>query len=172
MRDDARLPLRHHANAGLMAHFTSRPARRIAPARHLDSGPPDAVVDAYHQLGSHPDCVTRIWEALDAGLPARCRWIVHDTPVLAHPLTGVIFAFAGGTTYALRLVRGDLEAALRAGAEQVHHFPAYPALGIGASTLDLRAIGPDWIFGAWRREEQAWCENAFQAAAAGWPAVG
>lgn len=166
--DDSQLPLRHPANASLLAHFAARPARRIAPERHLESGPPDAVADAYAQLGSHPDCVSQIWDTLDALLPERCRWIVHDTPVLAHPRTGVIFAFTGGTTYALRIPPEELETAMKAGAEQVHHFPAYPDLGVAASTLDLRPIGHDWIFGAWRREEPEWCRAAFQAAAAGW----
>ena len=169
MMDDPQLPLRHPANARLIAYFAERPPRRVRPEKHVASGPPDAVEKPYERLGSHPDYVSQVWDTLDAELPERCRWIVHDTPVLAHPHTGVIFAFTGGTTYALRLTSADLETALAAGVEQVHHFRAYPELGITASTLDLRKIGPDWVFGAWRREEPQWIRRAFDAAAAGWP---
>ena len=167
--DDPQLPLNHPANAALIAHFTPRPARRLPSARHLESGPPDAAERPYDQLGSHPDLVGQIWDTLDAQLPERCRWIVHDTPVLAHPHTGVILAFTGGTTYALRLAPADVEAALASGAEQVHNFPAYPELDVEASTLDLRTIGRDWVFGAWHRDEPRWIRAAFEAAAAGWP---
>lgn len=167
--DDLRLPLTHPANAGLIAYFSSRPPRRVAIKRHVTSGPPDAADNPYDGLGSHPDYVSQIWDTLDAELPERCRWIIHDTPVLAHPHTGVIFAFTGGTIYALRLAPADLEPALAAGVEQVHDFPAYPELDIAASTFDLRKIGADWVFGNGRREEPRWIRAAFVAAAAGWP---
>jgi hypothetical protein len=167
--DDPQLPLRHPANSGLIAYFTARPPRRIPVERHVESGPPEAVERPYDQLGSHPDEVSQIWDTLDAELPQRCRWIVDDTPVLAHPRTGVIFAFTGGTTYALRLAPADIDAALAAEVEQVHHFPAYPELDVTASTLDLRKIAPDWVFGAWRREEPRWIRAAFDEAGAGWP---
>ncbi len=170
--DNPELPLRHPANASLIAHFASRPKRRAGTEEGLLSVAAHDTKSPYDGLGSHPDHVSRLWDDLDSGLPARCRWIVRATPVLAHPQTGVIFGFTGGTTYALRLPHAELEAALAVGAEQVHHFPAYPELGVSASTLDLRDIGPDWIFGAWRREESSWCLAAFDAAARGWPAAG
>ena len=114
------------------------------------------------RLGTHPDVVSRLWSELDAELPDRCRWVVLGAPVLAHPHTGAIFAFAGGTVYALRLPPAEREDARRLGAKEVHHFPAYAALGIDPTVLDLRRIGPEWVFGEWRREEAAWCLAAYR----------
>ena len=156
------------ANARVLAYLSQRSrASATRPPVLPESCAPETVEDPYARLGTHPDVVQRLWDDLDAALPARCRWVAHGAPVLAHAVTGVIFGLAGGTVYALRLPRPELAAALGAGAEQVHHFPAYPALGIDASTVDLRELGPDWVFGRWDRNEPAWCRAAFDAAGAG-----
>lgn len=162
------LDLRVPANAALLAHLsaTRRGARATAEGAPVESCPPDAVADPRMRLGTHPDVVERLWDELGGALPLPCQWVAWGAPALVHPRTGVVFAFAGGTVYALRLLGTDVAEALRAGAEQVHDFPAYPALGIAASSLDLRTIGPEWVFGGWRREEPAWCHAAFEAAGA------
>ena len=161
-------PLPSPANARVLAYLAQRPRASAARTPALpESCAPETVADPYMRLGTHPDIVQRLWDELDAALPARCRWVAHGAPVLAHPDTGVIFGLAGGTVYALRLPGPELAAALAGGAEQVHHFPANPALGIEASILDLRELGPGWVFGRWDRAEPAWCRVAFDAAASG-----
>jgi hypothetical protein len=171
-------PLAHPANAGILAYL-----RKVkAPSRNpllsgvlnvhddpqLESCDPAVVRERFDRMGTHPDCIERLWTYLDGALPERCGWVVHATPVLAHPRTGVIFGCAGGTTYSLRLPPKELATARAAGLRQTHHFPAYPDLGITASVTDLGEIGPEWVYGAWHRDEPAWCEAAFHAAAADW----
>ena len=65
---------------------------------------PESVQDPYIHLGTHPELVSRLWDRITSALPVRCNWVVYGAPVLVRPDTGIIFAFAGGTsTYALRL---------------------------------------------------------------------
>jgi hypothetical protein len=129
------------------------------------SASPESVTNPYYNLGTHPDLVQRLWDELTVKLPAECRWIVYGAPVLVHPSSGIIFAFAGGThTYALRLPAREREEALRAGAKRLHKYPAYPDLGIEASTLDLDDIGKEWVFGGWFKGEEDWCLAAYQFA--------
>lgn len=58
---------------------------------------PDQVEHWHLKLGTHPDLIDRLWVELQATLPADCRRIFYGTPVLMHPTTGIVFAFAGGT---------------------------------------------------------------------------
>lgn len=126
---------------------------------------PESVPDIYYSLGTHPDLVERLWDQLTVKLPAECRWIVYGAPVLVHSSSGIIFAFAGGThTYALRLPAREREEALRAGAKRLYEYPAYPSLGIEASTLNLDDIGKEWVFGGWFKGEEDWCLAAYQFA--------
>lgn len=118
------------------------------------------------KLGAHPDLLERLWDDLGGTLPVDCRWIVFGTPALVHPATGVIFAFGGGThTYAFRLPPRERAAATAAGATRVHRYPAYPALNIEASVLDLDIIGEEWVFGGFLAGEEQWCRAAFAHAA-------
>jgi hypothetical protein len=150
----------------------SQPANRKLIAYLLAHSPPDraaetnprTIKDPYYSLGTHPEIVGRLWDELGAGL-SRCQWILYGRPVLVHPDSGVVFGWAGGSlTYALRLPDTERHAALRAGAQTVHHYPAYPGLNIAASTLDLADFGPDWIFGGWYEGEELWCLAAFHHA--------
>ncbi len=121
------------------------------------SGPPPADVDRRH-LGAHPDIVDRLWDALNAALPADARWLVFDGPALVHPESGVILAAVIGTQYALRLLPADLATAVAAGAELVH---AFRTVG---TTLDLPAtFGADWVFGRLDDREAAWLQATYQA---------
>jgi len=168
--DDPRLPLEHPANAALLAYFRSleRTARDVAEHPGYESCDPAEVPLEDVWLGAHPDVLTQMRGPVAAKLPEPCHWVVLGIPVLAHPHTGVIFAWAGGMDYALRLPRDELSAALRAGARQVYHARANQWTGTPAWTLDLRDIGPDWCFGHYRAEEAEWCLSAFHAAATGW----
>jgi hypothetical protein len=157
----------HPANAGILA-LLGDPARlkgSVSVAKDRPSCAPHEIAGPSTKLGTHPELLERLWDELGGKLPSDCRRIVHGTPVLVHPQSGVIFAFCGGTlTYALRLPLAERQAALRAGAETVWEYPAYPALGIKASRLDLARIGEEWVFGGWRAGEEAWCRASFDAA--------
>jgi hypothetical protein len=156
--------LEHPANRGVLAHLSDldRLARSASIAKSRRSCSPADVEQPYLRLGTHPDLLARLWDDLGATLPEDCRWIVFGTPVLVHPRSGIIFGFGGGThTYAFRLPAAERAAALAAGAETVHRYPAYPELGIPTSVLDLAEIGEEWVFGGWRRGEEEWCRAAY-----------
>jgi hypothetical protein len=155
------------ANTGIARYLEARgrSPRSVSVARAYASTPPESVTDPYYDLGTHPELVERLWDQLTLKLPADCRWIVYGTPVLVRPSSGIIFAFAGGThTYALRLPVREREGALRAGARRFHEYPAYPALGIEASALDLDDIGEEWVLGGWFKDEEDWCLAAYRFA--------
>jgi hypothetical protein len=120
---------------------------------------PDQVVRPYESLGTHPDLVARLWDELQSKLPVDCRVIFYGTPVLMHPTTGIVFAFAGGThTYALRLPEPERAQAIYAGATRVKHYPGRQP------SFDLDDIGPAWVFCSWFPNEEAWCLAAFEYA--------
>ena len=143
----------HPANAGLLRYLARRSGQRTP-----QSVAPESVLDPYYRLGTHPDLVARLWDEITVRLPVDCRWVVYSTPVLAHPQTGIVFAFAGGThSYALRLPEHARLEAVRAGATRVHSYT-------GGSTLDLSEIGQEWIFGNWFPGESDWCVAAYEFA--------
>jgi hypothetical protein len=138
------------------------PLRYLAhgrPATEAFSGRPHADLDRRH-LGTLPAVVDRLWDALNAALPADARWLVFDGPALVHPANGIILAAAIGTQYALRLQPADLAAAVADGGELVH---AFRTVG---TTLDLPAtFGPDWVFGRFDEREPAWLRASYDASA-------
>jgi hypothetical protein len=146
-------------NRKLIAYLLARSPEGRAPEQD-----PERTRDAYTTLGTHSDIVGRLWDDFSAQMTRDCRWILYGSPVLVHPDTGVVFGWAGGTVYALRLPPHEHAAAIRAGAETVHHFPAHPELHIDASTLDLAAFGPEWVFGGWFEGEELWCMAAYNEA--------
>jgi hypothetical protein len=164
--DDPRLPLQHVANAGILAWFSTleHAAERVAAEPRLASCAPEDVPEPHRWLGTHPDVLVQLRGTLGDSLPERCNWVVRGMPVLAHPRTGVIFAFAGGMDYALRLPPPVLHDALRLGVKQVKHSRGTPSIGIAPWTLDLARIGPEWCFGSYRADEVQWCRAAFEAA--------
>jgi hypothetical protein len=129
------------------------PLRYLAHGRDAAEGtfgPPPPDVDRFH-LGTHPDIVDLLWDALNAALPSDCRWLVCDVPALVQPESGVILAAGIGTQYALRLLPEDAAAAVEAGAELVH---AFQTVG---TTLDLPAtFGAGWVFGRFEEREAGW----------------
>jgi len=155
------------ANAALVRDLKSRAAspHAVSAARHLESTSPESIDDPYYSLGAHPDLLSWFWGELTAKLPVKCRWVVYGSPVLVHPVAGVIFGFAGGThAYALRLPPDEHVLALKAGCKRAWNYPAYPQLNIAASTLDLNDIGAEWVFGQFQARERDWCLAAYEFA--------
>jgi hypothetical protein len=146
--------LEHPANAAVL--------RRLA--RHRPHAAPDLApeeVADHARLGTHPDMMYSFWYELTEGMPdaERCARVVYGKPVLVSPLSGVIFGWAGGThTIAFRLPQPERDMALAAGGSRVLHYPAYPEIGIAASTDDLADLGDEWVFiGDYERR---WCRAA------------
>lgn len=140
------------ANLSLLRYFKSR-AQQPAGADHTKIE------------GTHPDLVERLWQELGGLLPEDCHAIVYGTPVLMRPSSAIVFAFAGGShTYALRLPADVRTEAMTAGAGRVHLYPAYPELGIAASSFSLDEIGDEWVFGGWLKGEEQWVLAAYEYA--------
>lgn len=151
MRPALELVVNHPLNAGLRRHCEPQ----HDPARIPALAFPDEVPHAYMALGTHPDLVARLWDELGNALPQDCRAVFYGAPALVHPVSGVVFGFAGGThSYALRLPEPERGEAVIAGAQSIMHYPANQA------SLDLALIGPEWLFGNWYTDEARWCVAA------------
>jgi hypothetical protein len=143
--------LKHPANALLIKY-----GKRELPTR-IEQNPPDDVRQPYLSLGTHPDIVERLWDQLAVSLPEKCDWVLYGRPVLVRPATGIVFAWATGHVYALRLPSDERALALRAGASRLHTFT-------DGTTLNLDLLGPEWVFGMWFKDEPAWCAAAYDFA--------
>src|SRR5579884_1802708 len=154
------------ANAGLLRYLSrsSRRTRSMFFTRDRPGCSPNEVAKPYINLGTHPDVVEHLWDVLGKRLPRDCRWVVYGSPVLACPSTGIIFAFGGGTLYALRLPPNEFEQALRAGLKRLLDYREKPEMGMEAFRFDLDTIGPGWVFGKFLKAEEAWCQAAYRAA--------
>jgi hypothetical protein len=118
-------------------------------------------------LYTHPEVLQHLWQDLNGALPEDCRAIVHGHAVLRHPCTGIVFAFAAGTQYVLR-VPTDIRQALQPNERN----DVIPSRKIDATwrkeSWDLRPfLEEDWIFGQWCTEEMDWCRSGYEAAAGG-----
>ena len=138
----------HPLNQTLLAH---RGHRSDAPL----IAPPDSHPDPYYGLGSHPDCVARVWEELGGALPVDCRAFVHGTPGLVEPTSGVVLALTCGTSYLLRVPTARLAQAVSAGCELVHRW------GNGTLTDAATEYGEGWLFGGWARAEAQWLREVY-----------
>jgi hypothetical protein len=119
--------------------------------------------DPYMNQGCHPEVVERVWDELGKELPRDCRAQAKGKPVLAHPETDRILAFAHGTAYALWLTPGDQADALKAGASTVMTWS-------GGSVTDLaERAGPGWLWGRWYADEPSWLQRAYLASGSGEP---
>src|ERR1700690_115205 len=103
--------LSHPSNIKVLAYLSKR-----NPGAALALLPEESTRDPYLHLGSHPDIVERIWKGIGAGLDTECQMIVFGTPALVQPVTGIILAFALGTSYCLHLPDTLVKTALAAGA--------------------------------------------------------
>ena len=123
--------------------------------------PPDPLGtqrNPYLHAGSHPDCVERVWDGLGETLPEDCRFLVLGRPVLAHPMSGVVFAMPYGTSYAIRIPRPQHAEAAAAGLMPTTTWS-------GGSVTNLEAeFGTGWLFGRFADDEVAWIAAAFAAA--------
>jgi len=140
----------HPANQPVIAFLTPRnPTASLLAA--FDSRP-----NPYLTLGSHPEIVERVWQQIGSAMPTKCRFNVCGTPALVQPDSGVLFAFALGTQYCLRLPPSLIETALQA---QVKTSTRWAS---GKITDIQHELGPDWIFGSWKPAEIEWCLAAYQ----------
>ncbi|HEU4884097.1 MAG TPA: hypothetical protein VFT45_17680 [Longimicrobium sp.] len=146
-----------HPENALVLRRLARSGRGAAPDLA-----PDEVADQ-RGLGVHPDLMYDFWNILTEGIPdaKRCARVVYGKPVLASPVSGVIFGFAGGThTVAFRLPPADRDAALAAGATRILHFRAHPEIDIPASTDDITELGEAWVFCDAAGDKKRWCAAA------------
>ncbi len=132
--------------------------------RYLSRGKRDApafaqrskVPDPYYDCGCHPDIVERLWDQIGAALPADCRCLIHGTPALTQPKSGVILAIGIGTQYGLRLPGSLATDATKAGAKT-------STTWTGGGDMDTRRdLGDDWVFGAWLPNELIWCKAVYE----------
>ncbi len=75
------------------------------------------------------------------------RWVVFETATLVHPDSEIVFAFAEGDFYALRLPPHSRQIAESLGAE-----------GIGS-------LGDDWVIGMGQSDAEKWWQSAFEHSA-------
>lgn len=141
------------ANAGVLAIL-----RANTPGAPLES--PVEGADLW-QLGTHPDLVEQLWTKLGGSLPHACARVAYAQPVLAHPSTGKIFAFAGGTgTLAMRLPSKLLGAARKV--EGFGETLRYPS-----GVLHARELGLAWAFvEPFGEDALSWCLGAYDSAQA------
>ncbi len=144
----------HPLNSGLLGYVSRCDSSRSDASL---SCAPEEVNQPYLNLGTHPDVVERVWKKLGGSLAEDCRWVVHRRPVLVRKSSGVIFGFATGTVYALRLAAADFEVAMANGYAQQHKFLH--------AVFDVSEFGPTWVFGRYKREEEDWIVRAFAYAA-------
>ena len=155
-------PVPYHGPMSLVAGRPENagPLRYLAHGRSAAEatfGPPPSGMDRFH-LGTHPDVVDRLWDALNDALPSDCRWLVFDGPALVQSTTGIMLAAGIGTQYALRLLPDHVAAAVEAGAALVHRFRTV------GTTLDLPAtFGPEWVFGRFDDRETGWLLASYLA---------
>jgi hypothetical protein len=105
-------------------------------------------------LGTHPDLVEHLW-SLSADASCACVIGERGNPLLASPLSGVIFGLAGGTsTLALRLPEPELRLALAV--------PGYgPEYRYPSGTVRADALGEDWaLVRPFSELNVEWCRRA------------
>jgi hypothetical protein len=149
MGNNANVPLLHYLSKRY-SHQKSYWAANPSCSRE-DVGPAPG-------LGTHPDVIEWLWKHMHERIPSSRCWVVLGTPVLVHPVSEVVFAFAGGTCYALRLPADVREVAVAAGAKQ-------RIIGTSGAIGDLSAIGEEWVYGMFRKDHEEWWRRAFEHSA-------
>jgi hypothetical protein len=145
---EANLPLLRHLS-GRYGHLNKYWAENPSCSPE-DVGPAPA-------LGTRPDLVNWLWKHIHSRIPLSRPWVVLGTAVLAHPDSEIVFAFAAGTRYALRLPAHTRKLAIAAGAKR--------KTGTGGSAMDLATIGDEWVFGTGPRDAEEWWDSAFEYSA-------
>jgi uncharacterized protein YggU (UPF0235/DUF167 family) len=116
------------------------------------------VQDPYWEAGCHPEAVERVWDRLGRALPRDCRALLGRCPVLAHPQTGTVLAFACGTAYVIAVPDDSVAVADELGLSSTCRWTD------GQVTDLVAEVGEGWRFGAWRDEEYDWCRQAYAVA--------
>ncbi|HMD90377.1 MAG TPA: hypothetical protein VKF38_14540 [Anaerolineaceae bacterium] len=115
----------------------------------------DSKPNPYLSLGSHPDIIERVWKQIGSAMPSDCRFIVCGTPALVQTDNGILFAFALGTQYCLRLPASLIETAHLANAKTSTRWS-------NGKVEDIqKELGDGWIFGSWMAAEIEWCKASF-----------
>lgn len=149
----SRVDFDHQANKNILAYLRHTHVKYKA---HLPvSTSPSFIKDPYHELGTHPELVKRLWDELAEKIPLDCKWIVYGTPVLVNPFSGILFGFAFGTkTYGMRLPERERQEMYAAGATTHYDYN-------DGFSFDITEIGRDWVLGGWLKGERLWCMAAY-----------
>jgi hypothetical protein len=99
-------------------------------------------------LGARPEMVDWLWTRIHKRIPDSRRWVVSETATLVHPDSEIIFAFAEGGYYALRLPADSRNMAEFAGAKR------------------LADLGDDWVIGMRKSDPEEWWQSAFEHSSA------
>jgi hypothetical protein len=108
-------------------------------------------------LGTRPDLVEWLWVHIHSRIPASRRWVVMGTASLVNPKSEIVFAFAAGTFYALRLPVPTRDIAIAAG--------AVSSTRIGLSAAQLSMLGEEWVTGMGVNDAEEWWQSAFEYSA-------
>jgi hypothetical protein len=118
--------------------------------------PPDSVIDSYYERGCHPDIVERVWDQIGSSFSPDSRCLIYGIPSLVDSESGIILAVGYGTAYCVRIPLLSVPEAISLGASTVSTWS-------NGTTTDLQhEFGAGWVFGAWLRQEPAWCQQACQ----------
>ena len=144
------MPLRQPKNQGVLRYLEGRQPAKKRPAEVRKPTDKD-----YMESGAHPEIVERLWDQLGARLSIDCRRVIWGSPALLHPTTGLIFALALGTSYAIRLAKKTRQHGLP-------HGVSTETTWSGGERMNIQTeFGEDWIFGSWNKMEEAWVEEVF-----------
>lgn len=144
----------HVLNQGVISYLQNSKGVRYLPDPIID---PDMHPDPYWNAGSHPEIVERIWDYFGSFFSNDCKAVVYGTPTLVHPKSGIVFAMAFGTEYAIRIPEKSMLDARRAGCRIEQNWT-----GGGTTNLE-NELGKDWVFGCWSNEEQNWLTTIYES---------
>jgi hypothetical protein len=141
--------VRRSENSGLIHYLETTNERPGIPDARL---PDQKESREFRVYGTHPEIAERVWAQLGASLPVESRQIVLGRPALLSVASGIVFAIALGTSYAIQIPRRVKS--LRAGLPVEIKWSDGPPLDV------QKAFGPDWIVGDWSEHEPEWCVAA------------
>jgi len=167
-----RLNETHPMNEQVLRHLRSR-------SRH-DGSVDSIFIPIQHRDADiencHPDVLYRVWHTLGSSLPLPAegnvpgegfailkrvdpRALVYNTPVLLHPVEGVVLAFCYSMQYIIRVPEESLNEALEAGCKTEMVWAQ------GEKTDLKKELGDNWVFGHWVDDEERWLKQVYQQCA-------
>jgi hypothetical protein len=99
-------------------------------------------------LGARPEIVDWLWTHIHSRIPKSRKWVVFETATLVHPDSEIVFAFAEGDFYALRLP------------------PPLRQIAVSAGAKRMAGLGEDWVFGMGLSDTEEWWQSAFDSSSA------